>query len=168
MREEALLKRLILLAIVLDALLLSSVGAVLLHSRAQSAYRRDVLAKRIGISEEESESSIQEKYALAVGDALRHVTLNYEARAAGGMVELGLSNGEESTLSLSLELVGVESKKTLAATALVDPGWCVDSVPLQLPLAKGRCRALARFTFYTVEEAVPVGTAVKQVLLRVE
>ena len=128
---------------------------------------RDELALEIGVTEDMGEEEQEERFAIAVGDVSRYVTMRSEPEVSGGEIALYLSNDEASSCAVAVELSLFESGEVLAATELIDPGWRLETLSLDTQLEAGEYPCLARCNFYTVEGNVFLGRSTWQLLLRV-
>jgi len=76
-----------------------------------------------------------------------------------------LSNSEESRFAVRLTLIRLDTQEVIAATQLVDPGWRVESLPLETPLAPGTYFCLARMEYVDPAQGGVLGETARQVLL---
>lgn len=154
--------------VLLDVLLVLILSGGVILNRRNERHRRDELAQWVGDNASLSDQQREELYAQATGAALEKLTLRSECSVQNGSAALQISNGADSACTATLELVELSGGRTLAQTERVDPGYCMENVALDEALAPGEYQCLARFSFYWMENGAYVGSAARQVLLRVE
>ncbi len=162
------LRVLVALVAIVDIALAAGLAYTVNRDMSTQRMQRDALAKRIGITAETEEALASELYAQAVGEAMKHVTMENEVRVKYGMAAINLSNAEAAEYAVMLRLVDMDSDQTLLETGALLPGYRLESMALGKALGKGRYQCLAELTFYTVEDGVLVGNAARQNLLIVE
>ena len=160
------IRRLIALVLALDVLGLAALGLVLGRAR-RAAHARDALAREIAADTSYSDTDTETALTLAVGEALRLVTLAHTVTAAEGTVPVALSNAAENPYAVALCLRDMRTGEVYAQTGLIDPGWYLPQASLQRELPAGQYYLAAELTFYTADEGVPVGSGVQQLLLTV-
>lgn len=159
--------RALVLFLLLDILVAAVLVLFVSRDRRARSLERDELAREIGVTADMGEEEQSERFALAVGEASRLVTLRSEPEVTGGEIALYLSNDEASSCAVAVELSLFESGEVLAATELIDPGWRLETLSLDTQLEPGEYPCLARCYFYTVEGNVFLGQTTRQLLLRV-
>ena len=153
----------LLLDVIIAAVLVGSI----LNNRRSHSHERDALAQRIGITQEMSAEQQEAKFAQAAGDAARLVTMRSEVVTEDGEIALYLSNDEENDCAVSIQIVLLGTDTVLAESGLIEPGWRLESLPLERTLDKGQHMCLVRCSFYTMEGNVFLGKTAKQLLLTV-
>ena len=78
-----------------------------------------------------------------------------------------LSNGEENTCGVCIEVYLLETGEKIAASDTVLPGWRLEKLQLEKELAAGEYHCLVRCLFYTMDENISLGTTTRQMLLTV-
>jgi len=152
------------LDIVVAAVLCVSIG----RSRSETAHRRDNLAQQMGIDTGMSEEEQDRELTLALGEAARKVSIYSEVTASDGRVPIFLSNAEDNSCAVSIELILFDSGETIAASGLVEPGWRLEELELDRVPDKGQHQCLVRCAFYTMDGNVFLGNTAKQLLLTVD
>ena len=153
--------------LLLDILAAAALFAFIGRDRRAAHPGRDNLAREIGVTADMGAEEQEERFAIAVGDVSRYITMRSEPEVIDGCVALYLSNGEENNCAVAVELSLFESGEALAATDLIDPGWRLETLKLETELETGEYPCLARCNFYTVEGNVFLGQSTRQLLLRV-
>lgn len=154
--------------VALDALLALLVGAALWRGASTDEARRDRLAARIGITDEMTPDQRDEQYAIAVGEAMRRISLNSEPVARGGMLNLNLCNAADSPCAVQLTLLEAGTRRALASTDLLTPGGVLQYVPVEGTLAAGQYQCLALCDLFSTRDGCFLGRAARQVLLTAE
>lgn len=155
------------LFLLLDILVALALGVFIGRDRRAAQHERDALAHRIGVTENMGEEAQEERFAIAIGDVSRLVTMRSEPVVCDGEICLHLSNSAESSCAVAVELSLFESGEVIAVTDLIGPGWRIEMLSLETELNAGEYPCLARCNFYTVEENVYLGQSTRQLLLRV-
>ena len=155
------------LFLLLDIAAAAALGILIGRDRRAAHRERDELARKIGVTADMGAEEQEERFAIAIGDVSRLVTMRSEPEVSDGEIALYLSNGEENSCAVAVELSLFESGEVVAATALVDPGWRLETLELETKLDAGEYPCLARCNFYTVEGNVFLGHSTRQLRLRV-
>jgi len=159
--------RALVLFLLLDILVAAVLVLFVSRDRRARSLERDELAREIGVTADMGEEEQSERFALAVGEASRLVTLRSEPEVTGRSAALYLSNGEDNLCAVSVELSLFESDELIGQSGLIEPGWRLESLELDRELEPGEYPCLARCYFYTVEGNVFLGQTTRQLLLRV-
>ena len=112
--------------------------------------------------EEEKQWRIQ-----TLGEAHRLVYLYSEPRVENNTVNIMLSNGEECSYAVRMELMHLASQTVIAKTGLIDPGWRLETVTLSHKLPQGTHHCLAQLFFHDPVSGALLGQTARQVLLNV-
>lgn len=129
----------------------------------QNALRPDDLA--VPANETMTEEQLQSWRTQTLGEADRLVMLKSEPAVDEQGVHIMLSNHESCQYAVSMELIHLETQTVIARTALVDPGWRVETIPLLYPLQTGGHHCLARLSFADPQSGALLGQTGRQVLL---
>ena len=159
--------RALVLFLLLDVLAAGALAVFIGRDRRTIHAERDKLAREICVTDDMGAEEQEERFAIAIGDVSRYVTMRSEAEVRNGSAALYLSNDEENNCAVAVELSLFESGEVIAATDLIDPGWRLETLALETELLKGEHPCLARCKFYTVEGNVFLGQSTRQLLLRV-
>lgn len=162
------LKIAIAAVVMIDVILLGVFALNQFSGNYKARQRRDALAKWIGDAPELTEEQRTELYNQAAGRALSYVTINSEATARDGRINLEISNRRENECAVGIEIVHLDTGEIIAETDLLDPGYCLKSVALRRELPKGRAECLVRMKFYWMNNDAYVGSGARQLLLNVE
>lgn len=114
-----------------------------------------------------TEQQAQELRTQTLGEMHRLVVLNSEPQVMDGAVQLMLSNSEESRFAVRVTLIRLDTQEVIARTQLVDPGWRVESLPLETELPPGTYFCLARTEFVDPAQGGVLGETARQILLTV-
>ena len=160
--------RALVLFLLLDVLAAAALLVFISRDRRSAHAERDALARKVGVTADMGAEEQEERFAIAIGDVSRLVTMRSEPEVTDGEIALGLSNSDKSSCAVSVELSLFESGEVIAATDLIDPGWRLETLSLANKLETGEYPCLARCNFYTVEGNVFLGHSTRQLLLRVD
>ena len=161
------LLRALILFLLLDILAASVLIVFIGRDRRALHTGRDKLAREIGVTEDMGTEEQEERFAIAVGEVSRCVTMRSEPEVRDGRAGLCLANAAESSCAVSVELVLFAGGESLAESGLIEPGWYLEELALDTTLEPGEYPCLARCNFYTVEGNVFLGHSTRQLLLRV-
>ena len=161
------LMRALVLFLLLDVLAAAALLVFIGRDRRSAHAERDELARKIGVTADMGAEEQEERFAIAIGDVSRLVTMRSEPEVREGSIALYLSNSEENSCSLSLEISLFGTDECLARCDLVEPGWRLETLPLERVLPPGEYPCLARCRFYTAEGNIFLGQTTRQILLRV-
>jgi len=152
--------------LLLDILVAALLGFMLSRDRQEQHRKRDELALKVGITADMGLEEQEERFAIALGEASRLVTMRGEPQVKDGIIELYLSNSQENSCAVSVEISLLDSQRLLAACDLVEPGWRLEELELKEELEPGDYPCLVRCMFYTVDGNVFLGQTTRQVLLK--
>lgn len=161
------LKTLCIAFLLLDVLVAAVLCWSVFSSGRNVKHERDVLAERVGITQQMSPRQQQEKLAQEAGEAARHVSMRSEVTAEEGKIALYLSNAEDNECSVSVEIVLLGTDDRIAESGTVEPGWRLEELELERELDKGEHFCLVRCSFYTMDGNVFLGTTARQLLVTV-
>ena len=167
-RGRVKVKKISLLLVLLDAVLAAVLGIGILIGNKSETGIRDAAARYVGETPAMTEEERQELYAIAVGTALREVTLRSEVTAENGRLPIRLSNGEGNGCAVSMRLLEPATGTVWCETGLLEPGWHLDYVTVNHTPEKGTHYLLAQLSFYVQPGDIHIGSAARQVLARVE
>ena len=136
-----------------------------LWSDHQNALKPDELA--VPANHEMTGQELESWRTQTLGEADRMVSLHSEPVVQNGSVRIMLSNREECQYAVSLKLLHLETGNTIAQTALVDPGWRVEELPMTFELETGTHHCLACLSYFHPENGALLGETARQVLLNV-
>lgn len=168
MKDRLNLRLLCILFLVLDLLIATLLFASINESRRSISARPEMLAQQMGLDADLSDEEQQREFTRALGEAARHVSIYSEVTEKDGRIPIFLSNGEENTCAVSIELILFDSGETIAASGLVEPGWRLEELELDTVPDKGEHQCLVRCAFYTMDGNVFLGNTAKQLLLTVD
>lgn len=157
-----------ILLVAANLLVAAILAAGILSHRVQQRRQQQDISARLGIHENMDDQQLEERYAIALGEASRQVYLYSEVTVQDDVVPLWISNGEDNSCAVSVTLELAESGKVLAKSRPIDPGWHLEELQLQEELAPGQYHCFARCAFYTMQEDILLGETVRQVLLTVQ
>ena len=142
-----------------DILLLG--GLLMLFSGADEVEKapRDAMAQWSGQTEMTEAERLQ-----ALTDALRHVQYNPEPTLSGGMVDLYLSNGEESGCMISADIMRLESGEVIGTIGLIEPGYRLEKMDCAARIPAGEHACLMTIHVYD-ENGMYIGKAGRHLLL---
>lgn len=164
MRNKTGLKRLCIVFLILDLAAALLLILLLTGSFQSPGGHRDVLAEKLeGMSEAEREHVL----ALAAAEAASHVSMHSEVKSDGREIALYLSNAEENTCAVSVEIIIPGTGRLLAESGLVEPGWRLEKLPLKTGLDAGEYYCLVRLRFYTMDGNDLLGQTGRHMLLTV-
>ena len=148
-----------------------AIGAVLFQYLRRDwqaeVQQKDSMARLMNQQEEMTDQETQQLRTQTLGEMHRLVSLSSEPEVKDGYVELMLSNSEESLFAVRVTLMRLDTQEVIARTQLVDPGWRVESLPLEMDLAAGTYFCLAQMEFVDPEHGGVLGETARQVLLNV-
>lgn len=81
--------------------------------------------------------------------------------------ELRIENIAANHHLMSVELTRDDTGEVLYTSGLIEPGYYIQSVPLNVVLPKGTYAATALFTAYDLDTEDPVGQAAAQITIEV-
>lgn len=164
------------LYIVLVALLLAVIGvmAVLLLRRPDSGKsasekNRDPNAAA-GQYQGKTQEEIQAELNRIVAEGMFNISINSSVTMASGSdeAELRIENIAANHHLMSVEITLDDTGEVIYTSGLIEPGYHIQSVPLNRVLPKGVYGVTAVFTAYDLETEAPVGRAAAKITITVE
>jgi len=167
-RKKRNLRRIVILLIAADLLLLAGLGVLFLGSDKEDHSQRDALAQLIGPEADEmDEAEFEESRLQMLSDALLLVSYNPEAQLINGGIDLYLSNREDNICSVSVELKILPDNRVIASTGLIDPGYRLERLDCDAKIAPGEYTCLMVMQVFA-EDGTHFGKAGRHLMLSVK
>lgn len=167
MKDKIDLKRFCRVFIALDILVAVLLIGAISYSATRPHSVRDELAKELGATAQMSAEERENMLALATAEAAGYVTMHSEVSVTDGEIPLYLSNDEENSCAVSIQIFDLDSGKMIAESGLLEPGWRLEKLPLKTEMESGEYYCIVRCSFYTMEGNVFLGKTGKHMLLTV-
>lgn len=159
-------KGLVALVVVLIAVVAGLLGYIFLYkpqADAQAA-RQELQAEKnaeMGIIPGMSDEDIEARLNQKVAEGMLNVACNPNPTFPDGTSEgnLRIENIPGNKYAVMVEVIRDDNGEAVYTSGLIDPGYFVENVTLDVPLAKGEYPALAKFTAYDPETKEEVGSA---------
>ena len=159
-------KGLIALIIILIAVVAGLLGYILVYKPQadEQAAQQEVQAEKnaeMGIIPGMSEEDIEARLNQKVAEGMLNVACNPNPVFPDGKSEgnLRIENIPGNKYAVTVTVIRDDNGQTVYTSGLIDPGYFVEKVTLDVPLAKGEYPALARFTAFDPETKEEVGSA---------
>ncbi len=117
-----------------------------------------------------SQQEIQDELDKIVQEGMFNISINSSVTMAKGSdeAELRIENIAANHHLMSVEVTLDDTGEVIYASGLIEPGYYIQSVPLDTVLAKGTYAATAVFTAYDSEAEATVGQAAAKITITVE
>lgn len=123
----------------------------------------------VGQYEGKSEAEIQAELDKVVQEGMFNISINPDIRMTSGRAEaeLRVENIPANHHLMSVTLSRDDTGEVLYASGLIEPGYHIQAVPLEIVLPGGSYTATALFTAYDLETEQPAGQAAARVRITV-
>ena len=165
-RRDRLLAAAVLVLVILLLLLLRSCSG----SGSQQAPKRERDPNaQVGQYEGKTEAEIQAELDKIVEEGMFNISINSTVFLPSGKdeAELRIENIAANHHLMSVELTRDDTGEVLYTSGLIEPGYHIQSVPLNVVLPQGTYAATALFTAYDPDTEDPVGQAAAQITIEV-
>lgn len=139
-------------------------------SGSQPAHKRDRDPNaQVGQYKGKTEAEIQAELDKVVEEGMFNISINSTVFLPSGKdeAELRIENIAANHHLMSVELTRDDTGEVLYTSGLIEPGYYIQSVPLNVVLPKGTYAATALFTAYDLNTEDPVGQAAAQITIEV-
>lgn len=128
------------------------------------------LAAELGILPGMTEDEIQDRLNRIVADSMMNVSINPMPVFPDGSSpgNLRIENIPGNSCSFTVTIVRGDTGETILTTGLIDPGYYVENIALDVPLPAGAYPCLALFTGYSTETMQELGQAGASILITVQ
>lgn len=128
------------------------------------------LAAELGILPGMSDDEIQDRLNRVVADSMMNVSINPMPVFADGSSpgNLRIENIPGNSCSFTVTIVRSDTGETILTTGLIDPGYYVENMALDVSLPAGEYPCLALFTGYSTDTMQELGQAGATILLTVQ
>lgn len=154
---------LIIILIIVVATLLGYIFLVKPQADEQAAQQALIAEKNaeMGIIPGMSEDDIEARLNQKVAEGMLNVACNPNPVFPDGSSEgnLRIENIPGNNYAVTVTVTRDDNGQTVYTSGLIDPGYFVENVILDVPLKKGEYPALAKFTAYDPETKKEVGSA---------
>ena len=161
-------KLIILLLVVIVVLL----AVLLLRSCAgsESTHKNRDPNAALGQYEGKTEEEIQAELDKIVEEGMFNISINSNVLMHSGKdeAELRIENIAANHHLMSVEITRDDNGQVLYTSGLIEPGYYIQAVPLDVVLPKGSYEATALFTAYDPDTEQPVGQAGAKINIEVE
>ncbi|MEG1753556.1 MAG: hypothetical protein RR234_06545 [Christensenella sp.] len=139
---------------------------------AQEEERQLVAEKNaeMGIIPGMSDEEVQNRLNQVVSEAMMNVYVNPNTIFPDGETEgnLRIENIPGNNYAVTVELIRDDNGKAVYTSGLIDPGYFVENVKLDVDLDAGKYPALALFTAYDIKTGEKMGSAGVRVNISVQ
>ena len=124
----------------------------------------------VGQYEGKTQEEIQAELDKIVEEGMFNISINSTVTMAKGSdeAELRIENIAANHHLMSVEITLDDTGEGIYTSGLIEPGYYIQSVPLDVVLAKGTYAATAVFTAYDSETEASVGQAAAKITIKVE
>ena len=124
---------------------------------------------QVGQYEGKTEEEIQAELDKIVEEGMFNISINSTVLMASGKdeAELRIENIAANHHLMSVEITRDDTGEVLYSSGLIEPGYYIQSVPLDVVLPAGSHSATALFTAYDLETEQPVGQAAAKITFEV-
>ena len=161
------LTRILVVFLLLDAAAASMLYSGFRKNQEDIQTVHSAQSQKVSVSQEMTEEELNERLAIALGEASSLISLRSEMHAENGIADVFLANRAESSCAVEMELMLAQSRRIILRTGVIEPGWYLEAAELTAPLEPGEYQCLARCLFYTMDDNAYLGTTARQVLLTV-
>ena len=162
-------KGLIALTLILALMVAALLGYIFLYrpqadEKAAQAVQAAIVAEKnaeLGIIPGMSDEDIEARLNQKVAEGMLNVACNPNPVFQNGKSEgnLRIENIPGNNYAVTVTVILEDSGTTVYTSGLIDPGYFVENVTLDVPLQKGEYPALAKFTAYDPKTKEEAGTA---------
>lgn len=124
----------------------------------------------VGQYEGKTQEEIQAELDKIVRQGMFNISINSTVIMERGSdeAELRIENIAANIHLMSVQITLDDTGEVIYTSGLIEPGYYIQSVPLNAVLAKGTYSATAVFTAYDSQTEAPVGQAAARITIRVE
>lgn len=127
------------------------------------------VAAELGLLPNMTREEVQDRLNRKVAESMFNVSINPvpsfpNGKSAGNV---RIENIPGNSYSFTVEIVRNDTGKTILKTGLIDPGYFIEEMPLDVELPKGVYACVAKFVAYNSETLAQIGEAGTQVLISV-